>query len=206
MTRAPSVLVIDDDPAALQITQVQLRPEGYDVALVGGGAAALERLPGEPPDLVICDLMMPDLDGYAVSRALKADPEWRYVPIILLTALDARDAIVQGLEAGADEFVSKPVEGAVLRARARSMLRVRQTYKRLRACAPQPEERRAEIMAQARLTEREREVLELLLLGRTHEDIAHALGITERTSKFHQSNLLVKLGAESRLDLMRLFL
>jgi two-component system sensor histidine kinase/response regulator len=203
---APCVLVIDDDPAALQITQAQLRPEGYELALVGSGAAALERLPGEPPDLVICDLMMPELDGYAVSRALKADPEWRYVPLILLTALDARDAIVQGLEAGADEFVSKPVEGAVLRARARSMLRVRQTYKQLRACAAQPEDRRTEIMTQARLTEREREVLELLLLGRTHHDIAHALGISERTSKFHQSNLLVKLGAESRLDLMRLFL
>jgi DNA-binding NarL/FixJ family response regulator len=206
MTRAPCVLVIDDVPAALQMTRIQLRPEGYELALVASGAAALERLPGEPPDLVICDLMMPELDGYAVSRALKADPEWRYVPIILLTALDARDAIVQGLEAGADEFVSKPVEGAVLRARARSMLRVRQTYKRLRACAPQPEDRRTEIVAQARLTEREREVLELLLLGRTHEDIAHVLGISERTSKFHQSNLLVKLGAESRLDLMRLFL
>jgi DNA-binding response OmpR family regulator len=205
MTRAPSVLVIDDDPAALQITRFQLQPDGYELALVGSGAAALERLSGEPSDLVICDLMMPELDGYAVSRALKADPEWRYVPIILLTALDAHDAIVQGLEAGADEFVGKPVEAAVLRARARSMLRVRETYKRLRACA-QPDDRRTELMAHARLTEREREVLELLLLGRTHEDIAHVLGITARTSKFHQSNLLVKLGAESRLDLMRLFL
>jgi len=206
MTRAPRVLVIDDDPAALQITRIQLQPEGYELALVNSGVAALDRLSDEPPDLVICDLMMPELDGYAVSRALKADPEWRYVPIILLTALDARDAIVQGLEAGADEFVSKPVEGAVLRARARSMLRVRRTYEQLRACALQPEDRRTEIMVQARLTEREREVLELLLLGRTHEDIAHVLGISERTSKFHQSNLLVKLGAESRLDLMRLFL
>lgn len=206
MTRMPCVLVIDDDPAALQITRAQLLPEGYELTLVGSGAAALERLGGEPPDLVICDLMMPGLDGYAVSRALKADPEWRYVPIILLTALDARDAVVEGLEAGADEFVTKPVEGAVLRARARSMLRVRQTYKCLRTCAPQPGGRRTEIMAQARLTEREREVLELLLLGRSHEDIATVLGISERTSKFHQSNLLVKLGAESRLDLMRLFL
>src|SRR6185436_3717362 len=102
MTRAPRVLVIDDDPAALQITRIQLQPEGYELALVNSGVAALDRLSDEPPDLVICDLMMPELDGYAVSRALKADPEWRYVPIILLTALDARDAIVQGLEAGAD--------------------------------------------------------------------------------------------------------
>jgi DNA-binding NarL/FixJ family response regulator len=206
MTRAPSVLVIDDDPAALQITRAQLLPEGYELQLAAGGADAIDRLTRDPPDLVICDLMMPELDGYAVSRAFKADPEWRYVPIILLTALDAGDAIIKALEAGADEFVTKPVEAAVLRARARSMLRVRQTYQRLRGGSAHTEERRAELVAQARLTEREREVLDLLLLGRTHEDIASLLGISERTSKFHQANLLVKLGAESRLDLMRLFL
>lgn len=204
MTLASRILVVDDDPAALQTTRAQLLPEGHALELASSGTAALERLGSAPADLVICDLMMPGLDGYAVSRALKADPEWRYVPIILLTALDACDAVVRGLEAGADEFVTKPVEGAVLRARVRSMLRVRQTYNGLRGIAPG--DRRAEIIAEARLTEREREVLDLLLLGRTHEDIAQLLGISERTSKFHQSNLLHKLGAESRLDLMRLFL
>lgn len=206
MTRTPRVLVVDDDPAALQTTQAQLLPEGYEVTLAAGGAAALEHLAREPGDLVICDLMMPGLDGYEVARAFKADPEWFYVPIILLTALDGRDAVVRGVEAGADELVTKPTEGAVLRARARSMLRVRHTYKVLRAAAAGPGERRADLMARARLTEREREVLDLLLLGRTHEDIADVLGITERTSKFHQANLLAKLGAESRLDLLRLFL
>jgi DNA-binding NarL/FixJ family response regulator len=205
MTRAPRVLVIDDDRMALQTTEAQLLPEGYELQLETGGAGALERLTHEPSDLVICDLMMPEIDGHAVCRAFKAHPEWRYVPIILLTGLDARDALVAGLEAGADEFVTKPVEGAVLRARARSMLRVRMTYKWLRLGNPAGD-RRSEIVAQARLTEREREVLDLLLLGRTHEDIARLLGITERTSKFHQANLLTKLGAESRLDLLRLFL
>ncbi|HSS02333.1 MAG TPA: response regulator [Kofleriaceae bacterium] len=206
MTRTPRVLVIDDDPAALQTTRAQLMPESYDVTLASSGVAALDHLAREPGDLVICDLMMPGLDGYEVSRAFKAHAEWRYVPIILLTALDSHDAIVRGLEAGADELVTKPTEGAVLRARARSMLRVRHTYKLLRAAAAGPDERRADLMARARLTDREREVLELLLLGRTHEDIADVLGISERTSKFHQANLLAKLGAESRLDLLRLFL
>ena len=206
MTLVPRVVVIDDDPAALQTTQAQLMPEGYEFVPVASGVAAVAHLVREPADLVICDVMMPELDGYAVSRAFKAHPEWRYVPIILLTAFDARSAIVEGLEAGADDFVAKPVEGAVLRARARSMLRVRQTYKRLRACVAEPGGRRAEIVTHARLTEREREVLDLLLLGRTHEDIAQLLGISERTSKFHQANLFTKLGAESRLDLLRLFL
>ncbi|MBX3155018.1 MAG: response regulator [Deltaproteobacteria bacterium] len=208
MTRRPRVLVIDDDPTALQVTTAQLTPEGYEIVCEGGGAAGLLHLDGEPFDLVICDVMMPELDGYAVARAVKKHPEWRYVPIILLTALGAREAIVTGLEAGADEFVTKPVEGEVLRARARSMLRVRNAYTGLRrfGSEPPPADRRAELVDQARLTGREREVLELLLLGRTHEDIAAMLGISERTSKFHQANLLAKLGAESRLDLMRLFL
>jgi len=201
----PRVILIDDDRITLQTTAAQLRPEGYDVTLLDGGVSALEYLTKPPVDLVICDLMMPDIDGYAVTRAFKAHSEWRFVPIILLTALDSATAIVEGLEAGAEEFVTKPIEGAVLRARARSMLRVHATYVSLRN-APQTGTRREQIVDEAQLTDREREVLELLLLGRTHEDIATVLGITARTSRFHQANLFAKLGAESRLDLMRLFL
>lgn len=204
MTLAASVVVIDDDLTALATTEAQLLAEGHRIELVPGGPAAIERLAGAPADVVICDVMMPELDGYAVARALKAHPEWHYVPVILVTALDGRDALIRGLEAGADEFVTKPVEGPVLRARVRSMLRVRSTYLQLRAAAATG--RREELLAHAGLTDREREVLDLLLLGRTHGDIATVLGITERTSKFHQSNLLAKLGAESRLDLMRLLL
>jgi DNA-binding NarL/FixJ family response regulator len=204
MTR---VMVIDDEPTALLTTQAQLMPEGYELVLERSGADALRRFEEAPVDLVICDVNMPEIDGLAVCRALKAHPEWSYVPIILLTAFDARDAIVAGLEAGADTYVSKPVEGAALRARARAMLRVRRTYQGLRAIEkPPPPERRSTLIEQAHLTTREREVLDLLLLGRTHEDIGTLLGISERTSKFHQANLLNKLGAESRLDLLRLFL
>jgi DNA-binding response OmpR family regulator len=212
MTRRPRVLVIDDEPSARQTTHAQLLPEGYEVQLVGSGVAALELLGGEPADLIICDVMMPGLDGFAVCRAFKTHPEWQFVPIILLTAAGAPDAVVSGLESGADQFVTKPIEGPVLRARARAMLRVRTRYDGLRgternAALPRPAtDKRETIVAEAGLTAREREVLDLLLLGRTHEDIALVLGISERTSKFHSANLLAKLGAESRLDLMRLFL
>jgi DNA-binding NarL/FixJ family response regulator len=204
MSLRPRVLVIDDDRVALTTTSAQLHPEGYELQLVEGGVAALEILARPALDLVICDVRMPEVDGYAVARAFKAHSEWRYVPLILLTAFDAPEAIVAGLEAGADEFVSKPVEGPVLRARARSMLRVRSLFRQLRAGSE--DDRRTTLVANAKLTDREREVLDLLLLGRTHEDIATVLGITERTSRFHQQNLLAKLGAESRMDLMRLFL
>ncbi len=205
---APRVLVVDDEPSARQTAHAMLLPAGYELRFAASGAEAVGLLDGAPMDLVICDVMMPGLDGHAVCRAIKAHSEWQYVPVMLVTALGDPDDIVRGLEAGADQFVTKPVEGAVLRARASAMLRVRGHYDRLRktrTTAPRPD-RRAQLVDQSNLTSREREVLELLLLGRTHEDVAQVLGITERTSKFHQANLLAKLGAESRLDLMRLFL
>lgn len=200
----PRVLVIDDDQGSLQTTRAQLLSEPYELTLLSSGAAALGLMATPAVDLAICDLMMPEIDGVAVCRAFKAHPEWRYVPILLLTAVDAADALVDALEAGADTFVTKPVHGELLRARARAMLRVRQAYTGLRL--PKEPDRRSTLVERARLTDREREVLDLLLLGRTHEDIATLLGISQRTSKFHQANLLQKLGAESRLDLMRLFL
>jgi adenylate cyclase len=206
MSRAHRVLLVDDDPVTLVTTAAQLQPDAYELVKLPGGVEALEYLSQPPVDLVICDVMMSEVDGYAVARAFKSHSEWRYVPLILLTALDSEEAIVTGLEAGGDDFVSKPIEGRVLRARVRSMLRVRDTYRRLHMGGSESAKTRMELISAARLTEREREVLDLLLLGRTHDDIATVLGITERTSRFHQQNLLAKLGAESRMDLIRLFL
>ncbi|MBL8624680.1 MAG: response regulator transcription factor [Myxococcales bacterium] len=202
MTRR--VVIVDDDPGSRQTAEAMLLPLGLELRILAGGAALLDELASPPADVVVCDVMMPAVDGFAVCRAVRAHPQWRYVPVILLTALGDRDAIVAGLEAGADEFVTKPAEGAVLRARVQAMLRVRDRYLALAAATPPPSDRLAELVATSGLTAREREVLDLLVLGRSHGDIAQVLGISERTSKFHQGNLLAKLGAESRLDLMRL--
>jgi DNA-binding NarL/FixJ family response regulator len=205
MNAAPRVVVIDDDPTARQTAHALLLPSAYDLSLVDGGERALALLETTEADVVVCDVMMPGVDGFTVCRAMKAHSEWQFVPVILLTALGGREEMVRGLEAGADDFVSKPVEGQVLRARVAAMLRVRDRYRALRAASSKSSSKREEVIARANLTPREREVLELLLLGRIHEDIAQMLGISERTSKFHQANLLAKLGAESRHDLVRLF-
>lgn len=201
MTRR--VVVVDDDPGSRQTAEAMLLPLGLELTILDGGVAALAELETPPADAIVCDVMMPAVDGFAICRAVRAHPAWRYVPVILLTALGDRDAIVAGLEAGADEFVTKPTEGAVLRARVQAMLRIRDRYLAL-GLAVQPPDRLAELVEASGLTNREREVLELIVLGRSHGDIAQVLGISERTSKFHQGNLLAKLGAESRLDLMRL--
>jgi DNA-binding NarL/FixJ family response regulator len=211
---APRILVVDDEPSGLETTVAQLAGEPYSLVIATGGVEAIAWLQRAPIDLVICDISMPEVDGYAVCREVKSHFEWQYVPVILVTAFDTSEATIHGLDAGADGFISKPVLGAELRAYARALLRVRAAYARLRAVASDTvalsaprvgDDRRAQLVEDARLTSREREVLDLLLLGRNHKDIATVLGISERTSKFHQANLLDKLGAESRIDLLRLF-
>jgi DNA-binding NarL/FixJ family response regulator len=173
-------------------------------------AEAREHLVQAGADLVLCDAIMPGVDGFELCRAIKAHPEWRYTPFILITALDGQSDLLRGLDAGADEFLTKPVDKVVLRARVRVMLRIRAQYREARR-APRDldsmlRERREQLVAEAALSAREREVLDLLLLGRSHEEIGAALGIAIRTSKFHQGNILKKLGADSRVDLPRLFL
>jgi DNA-binding response OmpR family regulator len=201
--------VVDDEASARDTIEALLQADRYRLEFAVDGAAAVERFAREPVDLVLCDVMMPKLDGYEVCRYAKADPRWRFVPIILITALDGRDDLVRGLEAGADDFLSKPIERMVLRAKVRAMLRVRRHYRQLQMPTNVDDllrARRARVVEAAGLLPREREILDLLLLGRSHEDIGHVLGIAARTVKFHQAKLLAKLGADSRLDLARLFL
>ena len=200
MTVEINILLVDDDPTALMTTEAQLAPEGWRVHRHEHAKDALARLAEPPMDLVICDAMMPVADGFTVCRAFKASKAWSRTPFIMLTALSDDGHVVHGLEAGADGFLSKPVAGAVLRARVRAALRTRANAN----VAPDSDAvRRAAVITAAGLTARERQVLELLLLGRTHDDIAVVLDISERTSRYHQGNLLAKLGADSRLDLMR---
>lgn len=123
--RPPTILVVDDDDGVRGAIAALLSATEYRVAVESSGQAALRRLPELQPDVVVLDWLMPGLDGPETCRRLKADPAWRHVPVILLTALSGREHVVAGLEAGADEFLSKPVNGPELRARVRSMLRVK---------------------------------------------------------------------------------
>lgn len=204
-----SILVVDDRADSRETLQALLTSEEYQIHAVATGLDALEILRQRPVDLVLCDVMMPGMDGFEVCRTIKEHRQWRYTPVVLITALDSPEDVVRGLESGADDFLTKPVQAAVLRARVRSVLRIRDAYARARPEPPDVEalwaKRRERIMSAADLSEREREVLSLLLLGRTFDDVASVLGISPRTARFHQDNALRKLGAESRLDLLRLF-
>ena len=204
------VLVADDSASARESMGQLLARDPYVLHMVDSGETALRALSSQRVDLLLCDVVMPRLGGFELARIMKSHAEWRFIPIILTSALDGQDDMVRGIEAGADDFLPKPVDRVLLRARMRALLRIRDHYTALRnAVVPDVEalvmQRRERVIGPANLTARERAVLDLLLLGRRHVDIARALGIASRTSKFHQASILEKLGAESRADLMRLF-
>jgi len=121
----PRILVVDDNEANLDIAKMRLESQGYEVVSAVDGEDALTRVRENRPDLLLLDIMMPKLDGIEVTRRLKADASLPFIPIILVTAkADAKD-VVAGLEAGGDDYLTKPFDHASLVARVRSMLRIK---------------------------------------------------------------------------------
>ena len=120
--RDPRVLVVEDDEEIAQVLQRSLRLEGYEVRIAGDGEAALDQSVAFNPDLVILDLGLPKLDGIEVARRLRSADD---VPILMLTARDALEARVEGLDSGADDYLVKPFERQELLARLRALLRRR---------------------------------------------------------------------------------
>lgn len=124
------VLVIDDDPNVRDILSDLLKRERCVVHTAESGLSGIAAARAELPDLILLDVMMPDLDGFSVCRMLRDDPLTAEVPIIMITALDDRLSRLEGVKAGADEFLSKPVELSELRLRVRTMQRINR-YRRL---------------------------------------------------------------------------
>jgi class 3 adenylate cyclase len=131
----PRILIVDDTPANVHILQARLAANGYDIVTATDGEAALAAVRDTQPDLVLLDVMMPKLDGLEVCRRLRADASLPFIPIILITAKsDPRD-IVAGLEAGGDEYLTKPVDQAALVARVKSMLRIKNLHDTVQSLA-----------------------------------------------------------------------
>ncbi len=123
MTR---ILVVEDSPTQAEESRFVLHSAGYQVQTAKDGQAGLERLRAEPYDMVVSDVLMPGLDGYSLCRAIKSDPALKAIPVLLLTSLSDPLDVVQALECGADNFVSKPCEPELLLARVKSMLEHRE--------------------------------------------------------------------------------
>ena len=124
----PSVLVVDDEQDNFDVVEFILFTEGYELNYVTSGQEALVFLENSQPDVILLDVMMPEMDGIEVCRQIKAHLIWRYIPIVMVTALNSKADLARALNTGADDFISKPVSPVELRARVRSMLRIKQQH------------------------------------------------------------------------------
>ena len=121
----PTILVVDDIPENVELLEAYLVPEKYQVVTAYNGIEALERAKETPPDIVLLDVMMPQMDGFEVCQTLKNDPKTQFVPVVMVTALKERDDKLKGIEAGADDFLTKPIDRVELLTRIKSLIRVK---------------------------------------------------------------------------------
>ena len=135
MRTPPRILIVDDTPANVHILQTRLAAHGYDIVTASDGEEALAAVPAAQPDLILLDVMMPKHVGFEVSRRLRPDASIPFIPIIMVTAKSDPKDVVAGLEAGGDEYLTKPVDQAALVARVKSMLRIKQLHDTVQALA-----------------------------------------------------------------------
>lgn len=191
MRTIPWILIADDNPLNLDILQTRLAANGYHIITAGDGEAALRLATEQHPDLILLDVMMPKVDGLEVCRRLKADISLPFIPIIMVTSKADSADIVAGLDAGADEYLTKPVDHAALVARVKSMLRIKGLHDTV-----QDQATRLELQA-SQLTEWNR-TLELR--------VAEQLAELERASRLKRflspqlAELIVSSGDEKLLD------
>lgn len=131
LNRTPRILMIDDDPFSYEMVEAQLFQDGYELLFRNNGLDAVDQVSTLHPDLILLDLMMPGISGIEVCQQIKSTPQLEHIPIIVFSASGGNESVTAGFEAGADEFLTKPVSRAQLRARIRSMLRLKNQYNTL---------------------------------------------------------------------------
>ncbi|MBI5848905.1 MAG: response regulator [Nitrospirae bacterium] len=127
----PVILCVDDEPTNLKLLEAMLLPRGYAVIKASDGTEALKKIKEHPIDLVLLDVMMPNLNGFDVCRMLKEDSRYREIPVVMITALQSKQDRIASIEAGAEDFISKPFDHTEVLARIRMLLRIRELHSRL---------------------------------------------------------------------------
>ncbi|MCI0745788.1 MAG: response regulator transcription factor [Verrucomicrobia subdivision 3 bacterium] len=198
------ILVIEDQPVMRRNIQTILEMEGFEVITAANGREGVVAARSALPDLILCDVMMPELDGYGVLAALRREPATAPIPFIFLTAKGEQADLRTGMNLGADDYLPKPVSSDGLLAAVNARLARQQAQdERLAkevasASGFNPDFSSAQPLEQLGLTPREAEVLLWVAQGKSNGDIAILLGMAETTVKRHLSNLFPKLGVESR--------
>ncbi len=194
------LLLIDDDPNLILLVKDYLEFRGYDVVTAGNGQEGLDALKDFVPDLIICDVMMPEMDGYAFVETLRNDPTISWLPVMFLSAKGQSTDRVRGLSTGADVYMVKPFEPEELVAQVESTLRQAERLLQKQGNALQPTLR---LEREVELTPTETRVINLVAKGMSNREISDALGVSQRTIESHVSNMLSKTGFHNRTELAR---
>jgi len=191
------ILVIDDDAKLRQHYIELLKLEGYAVMEARNGREGVERARAEVPDLVLCDITMPEMNGHRVLETLRGEPRTAHVPFVFLTGWSEQEDIRTGMNLGADDYLTKPVGpddlAAAIRARLRRAEAAASTGRR-----PANRDATPTDLEPLGLTPREAEVLFWVARGKTNDEIATVLGIGLTTVKKHLESTFNKLGVENR--------
>lgn len=148
--RPRRILVVDDHPDNIMVLRARLEARGYAVESAEDGQEALDKIHSSPPDLVLLDVMMPKVDGMEVARRVKSDRSLPFIPVIMQTALDSTESMVQGLDAGADDYISKPINFKELEARVKSLLRIQALQQELEERERQLSEANEKLLSMSR--------------------------------------------------------
>ncbi len=198
------ILLIEDQPVMRRNIQTILEMEGFDVIAAENGGKGVAAAKSAPPDLILCDVMMPELDGYGVLTALREDEKTATIPFIFLTARGEKADLRTGMNLGADDYLAKPVSSDELVAAINARFERQRAHDRRlekevgQAGGFNPDFSSAKPLEKLGLTEREAEVLLWVAQGKSNGDIAILLGMAETTVKRHLSNLFPKLGVDGR--------
>lgn len=195
-----SILIIEDDPSICSNMELILQMEGFEVRSACDGIVGLARIRQKCPDLILCDIMMPEMDGHTLLETLKSEQAHDEIPFIFVTALDARSDVRRGMNAGADDYLTKPFSAEELIAAVSGRLHRIET---IRMRKEKKTFHREHLILSQQISSREREVLLLVGHGATSKEIAELLGISLRTVEVHRSNLMTKLGATNAAMLAR---
>ncbi|HEY9851319.1 MAG TPA: response regulator transcription factor [Leptolyngbyaceae cyanobacterium] len=198
---AKRLLLIDDDPNLILLVKDYLEFRGYDVLTAENGREALEVLEVEKPHLIICDVMMPEMDGYTFVKHVRENPETSWIPVLFLSAKGQSQDKVKGLNTGADVYMVKPFEPEELVAQVESSLKYAD---RLIAHRDKPEDgQRIHVPFDVQLTPTELKVVQHVARGLANREIADELNVSQRTVESHVSNMLGKTGLHNRTELAR---
>jgi DNA-binding NarL/FixJ family response regulator len=196
------LLLIDDDPNLILLVRDYLEFRGYEVLTADNGKEALNLLTQNLPDMIICDIMMPEMDGYALIENVRQDQRTSWIPVLFLSARGQSQDRIKGLNLGADVYMVKPFEPEELVAQVESSLK--QTNRLLLYTDGIGDDSSPiQVAATVELTPTELKVVQLVARGSANREIALQMNVSQRTIESHVSNMLNKTGLTNRTELAR---